>query len=853
MAPLGAIMFRAFFKLSGLAGAWVAALLIAAAPVGASAQAAADPGRITQKIDETVRSVLPGHVHPATRESRDVGAADPGVRADRLVMVLRSSPAREADLERFLDGVQTPGSADFHRWLAPKAFGQRFGVAASDVAKVRIWLQSKGFRVDEMPEGGRSIVLSGTIGQINAAFGVAMRRYLWQGQQHLAASVDPSIPSALAPVVRGFASLHDFRHRAAHVAALAPPDFTSGTSNYLAPDDYATIYDVTAAYVAGTTGTGRSIAVLGRTSILGADIANFRGFSGLAPGAPQIINNGAAPAIVPGDELESDLDIEWSGAVARAATIKFVTSASTALSDGIDLSAQFAVSNNVADIISVSYSSCETPSDVSAGPPFYHQLWQQAAAQGTSVFVSSGDWGAAGCDSAPGETLATHGLAVNQLCSSPFSTCVGGTQFTADIADAAAYWSSSNSATNASALGYIGESVWNQSGTTLYASGGGASTYFAKPAWQYATGVPSDGRRDVPDLAMAASSAHDAYLVYSSDGQSASTLLAVGGTSAATPAVAGMMALVGQKQGGRLGSVNPVLYGLSQLQDAGGAPVFHRITSGNNSVPGQSGFAASATDPSYNQATGLGSLDGAVLVGAWSSYAAPTSALVPATALVPPTTFVGAASLAVPAGASWEATVNTAASSWLSVSPTSGVGPAQLSFLAQSNGGSTRSGTITVNGLTLAVTQASAATGAPAVLTVSPAALAFGATPAGATSAAQQILVGNAGNTALVLGNPSLGGAQAGDFGVAGSCLGGVTLVAGTSCYVAVSFTPLAAGTRTASLHFASASQTATIALSGAGTPASTGAGDVPIPAWGDALLALTLLGGLVVNRRCLA
>jgi subtilase family serine protease len=193
------------------------------------------------------------------------------------------------------------------------------------------------------------------------------------------------------------------------------------------------------------------------------------------------------------------------------------------------------------------------------------------------------------------------------VCSSPYSTCVGGTEFTADISAPSTYWSTTNTAgTYASALQYIGEAVWNQSGTVsdgsdLWSSGGGASIYFAKPAWQLTTGVPSDGYRDVPDVALNASSAHDPYLIYSSDGNSSSTLEGIGGTSAAPPAMAAIAALVTQSQGGRVGSFNPPLYGLSEQQTHGGAAVFHPITSGNNTVPGQTGFTASVTDPIYNQ------------------------------------------------------------------------------------------------------------------------------------------------------------------------------------------------------------------------------------------------------------
>src|SRR5262249_49664181 len=198
---------------------------------------------------------------------------------------------------------------------------------------------------------------------------------------------------------------------------------------------------------------------------------------------PTVVLAGADPGLVSGDQTESDLDLEWAGAVAPAATLKFVTAQSTSTTDGVILSAQHAVNSNVADIITVSYGACESRGDVSGGTTLFNQLWQQAAAQGISVFVSSGDAGAAGCDS-PSATTATHGAGVNLVCSSPYSTCVGGTQFAADVSAPSSYWSGSNSSTFASALGYIGEAVWNQSGSQpggagLWASGGGVSLYYA--------------------------------------------------------------------------------------------------------------------------------------------------------------------------------------------------------------------------------------------------------------------------------------------------------------------------------------------------------------------------------------
>ena len=282
----------------------------------------------------------------------------------------------------------------------------------------------------------------------------------------------------------------------------------------------------------------------------------------------------------------------------------------------MDLSAQYIVTHNLAPVMSTSFGLCEAWLG-SSGNNFLNSLWQQAAAQGITVFVSSGDNGAAGCDSASASN-ATYGRAVNGLCSTPYSVCVGGTEFN-DASNASLYWTTSNaSGTQASAISYIPEVVWNESGpgAGLWASGGGASTIYAKPNWQTGTGVPADGKRDVPDVSLSAAG-HDGYLIVQNGG-----FYVVGGTSAASPSFAGVMALVVQNTAARQGNANTAFYPLASRQRAGGASVFHDVTSGSNSVPGQPGFNATT---GYDQATGLGPIDASALVNHWSD-----SSVVPA-------------------------------------------------------------------------------------------------------------------------------------------------------------------------------------------------------------------------------
>ena len=567
--------------------------------------------RITSFIDDDQRVTLRGNVHPLANIQYDAGAVAPGFAMEHMLLTLLPDAAQQDALNQLLDAQHNPDSPYYHQWLTPEQYGERFGVSGADAAQVAGWLQDHGMEVEEVTAGRRSVIFSGSAAQVESAFHTQIHAYKIGNTLHHANATDPEIPAALLQVVGGVVSLHDFHSEPMHGAVQKPaPDFTSGSSHYLAPADFATIYDLLPLYQASITGSGQSIAIVARSNIKIADVRQFRTSFGLPANDPQIIVNGADPGVFSsGEETEADLDVEWSGAVARNAAIKFVVSKSTNASDGVDLSAQYIVNHNLAPVMSTSFGLCEA-SLGSSGNGFLNSLWQQAASEGITVFVSSGDDGAAGCDSASAAS-ATHGRGVSGLCSTPYSVCVGGTEFS-DASNPTLYWASSNTAgTQSSAISYIPEVVWNESGPGLglWASGGGASSVYAKPAWQAGTGVPADGKRDVPDVALSAAG-HDGYLICQEGG-----LYVVGGTSAAAPSFAGVMALVVQHAAARQGNANTVFYSLAGKQRAGGAAVFHDVIKGNNSVPGQAGFPATI---GYDQATGLGSVDGSVLVNHWS-------------------------------------------------------------------------------------------------------------------------------------------------------------------------------------------------------------------------------------------
>jgi subtilase family serine protease len=603
-----------------------ASLVFCAFAVAQTQPLAIPQPQIIRAVDENRSVTLAGNVHPLTAAASVSAEVDPSTPMQHMVLHLKGSAAQEAALDQLLAAQNDPKSPLYHKYLTPQAFASQFGAAPSDIAKVTAWLESHGMNVEQAPAGNRALVFSGTAGQVNNAFQTEIRQYNVAGVNHLANATDPKIPEALSGAIAGVVKLHDFRH-SPHAAlskmqaSINPtnPQYTNGSAHNLTPADYAIIYDLSPLYTAGINGTGQSIAVIARSNIYLSDAQNFRNTFGLKANDPKFIITNSDPGVLSGDSVETSLDTEWSGAVAPNATIKVIIS-SSGTSDGIDLSSLYAVNNYAAPIITLSYGSCEAGMG-SSELSFYNALWKQAASQGQSVMVSAGDSSAAGCDN-PNSSSAVYGRAINGLCSSPYATCVGGTQF-ADTTNPGQYWLPNNTSTYGSAISYIPETVWNESGSVsggsgLWGGGGGASIYFTKPSWQAGKGVPADGMRDVPDVSLSAAS-HDGYFIAYQGG-----FWTVGGTSAAAPSFAGMVALVDQKMNAPQGLLNATLYPLATKQASGGAAVFHDTINGNNSVPGVTGYLATV---GYDLASGLGSVDANLLVNHWTDASSPASTL----------------------------------------------------------------------------------------------------------------------------------------------------------------------------------------------------------------------------------
>ncbi|HEY1757054.1 MAG TPA: protease pro-enzyme activation domain-containing protein [Bryobacteraceae bacterium] len=584
----------------------------------------AQADRIAGTIDSAQTITASGMLAPLAQSRYDQGPVEASFRLSYMRMMLPPAAAQQTALDQLLAAQQNPASPQFHKWLTPEQYADRFGASAKDVAKIEQWLNSAGFSIEYSARGRDWIAFSGTAAQVQAAFHAEVHRYLIDGEAHFAISSDPRIPAALGPLVGAILGLNDFTPK-----PFAAPT-ASNPFNTLAPGDLASIYDINPLYKKGINGTGQAIAIVGESQLALTDIQTFRTTWGLSAANVQTVLVGGNPGTAPNAQTEADLDVEWAGAIAPGAKLIFVYSTSP------DSAAFYAVDQNLAPILSESLGQCE--STVTAGDSAsYETEAKKANAEGITWVVASGDSGAATCDT--GFSSASHGVTVSFPASVPEITAVGGTEFNEGSAD---YWNLTNSANGGSALGYIPEMTWNDgvygSGqrSGLVAGGGGGSSLYPKPAWQSGPGVPADGQRDLPDIAFAASAQHDGYnIVYL--GQP----LIVGGTSASTPVFAGMLALLNQytsnlstsnqaTQSTGLGNINMSLYPLAMSAPA----MFHDVTASGNVVPckaasldcinGQLGFNAG---PGYDLATGLGSMDVYNFAIGWAGQAAGTATI----------------------------------------------------------------------------------------------------------------------------------------------------------------------------------------------------------------------------------
>jgi hypothetical protein len=685
------------------------------------------PERLTSDIDDRERVALPGTHPPMARPENEVGRLPTGTSLRGMTIVLSRSSAQAADLQNLIAAQQDPHSPLYHKWLTPDEFASRFGVADSDVAKVRSWLEQQGFSIDGLSRSKSRITFSGTAGKVEAGFSTELRYYNVSGKTHFAPAADISVPAAFSSLIQTVANLSSFRpkpHVQLRKPVLARPNFTSSQTgnHFLTPKDVAVIYDINPAYNAGYTGAGQSIAVVGQSSIVLSDIENFQSAAGLSKKDPTLVlvpNSGSAAAST-GDEAESDLDLEYSSAIAKGATVYFVYTGSNP-NYGVWDSISYAVDNKISPVISSSYGVCESALS-SADYSTLNGVLAQAAAQGQSVVSASGDNGSEDCY---GDTSLSQAqqesLAVDFPASSQYVTGMGGTEFPAsDVSSSnTTYWASAAGGdVISSALSYIPEQIWNDDSSTngLSSGGGGVSSLTARPSWQSGVaGIPSGTYRLLPDISLDSSPNNAGYLYCSSDSSTGITgscsngfrdsnnqyLTVAGGTSFASPIFSAMLAILnGKLNSTGQGVVNSTLYSLA-ADATTYSSAFHDITSGSNKCTAGSSYCSSAgasnyaAGTGYDEASGLGSIDFYNLLNAWpatsSSPAASITTLSAATAM-PSSGASDTITIAVASGSS-SATATPTGTLTIAVD-----GTTETSSLALSNGSATYNFSSTTTG-----------------------------------------------------------------------------------------------------------------------------------------------------------
>jgi len=601
-------------------------------------------------IDETRLTTLTGNTRAEANAANDRGAVSDDFQLDHMMLQLQRAPQEEAALESFIGELHDPKSANFHQWLTPAQFAAQYGVAQEDVAAVTAWLTSKGFTVNGVPATGMMIDFSGNAGQVRNAFHTSIHNLSVDGVSHFANMSDPQIPAALSPVVAGVVALHNFHPKAQLVKRNPLYTYTNsnGTFHALVPGDIETIYNINPLLAAGLSGTGQSIMVLEDTYLYSTgDWTVFRKIFGLTRAYPkgtlsQVSPTGSLTCTNPGfqgssrdpgygDDGEAAIDVEWASAAAPNAAIILAACTDTSTTFGGLIALENTLNGPAASlpsVVSISYGEAEAANGAAANLA-YNNAYQQAVTEGVSIFVSSGDENAASEDDG---SVSTHGISVSGFTSTPYNVSVGGLDFgyTANGINPSNYWSSTNTATYNSALGYIQEIPWNNScaGSLVAAylgisplglcnnaavtsssgelnfllnavggSGGpsgcatgtpstrgvvsGTCAGYAKPTWQSVYGNPADSVRDIPDVALFASNGFwDAYYVVcwsnpdTNDAEGGpypctgapSTWAGFGGTSVSSPIMAGIQALVNQKTGSRWGNPNTVYYQLAKTE-----------------------------------------------------------------------------------------------------------------------------------------------------------------------------------------------------------------------------------------------------------------------------------------------
>jgi subtilase family serine protease len=532
-------------------------------------------------------------------------------------VVLR--PRDPGGLTRYATSVSTPGSANYRRYLPQGQFAAAFGPETGAVANVESTLRGMGLHPGPVNADGFSIPVSATATELTHAFGTGFTRYrLAGGRTAYANTSAPYLPASAAAAVQGILGLDNLqlaqslrtghgslgsanaaKPQVATAGARPCPDAQSASSYYgsFTADELAAMYGLSGLYSAGDLGAGQTVAVYELEPYEASDIATFQRCYGTnAPVGNVSVDGGAGVGY---GEGEAALDIEDVIGLAPKARIA-VYEGPNSYAGVYDTYAAI-MAQDTARVISVSWGLCEAYSG-STLMNAENVLFEQAAIQGQTVLVASGDAGSEGCSQADGSD---DSLSVDDPASQPFVTSVGGTKIV--------------NATTPPA-----EVVWNE--PSHGASGGGISEMWAAPAYQQ-TYLGATGGRLVPDVAADAD-ASTGYTVFYGD-----SWTAFGGTSAGAPLWAAIMALTNASCSTPIGFANPAIYHAFSPQDP--ATVGYDVVADpNSSTPNDNDYTQTRggqypVTAGYDLATGLGSPQASALAPELCAYPIPQGTDVP--------------------------------------------------------------------------------------------------------------------------------------------------------------------------------------------------------------------------------
>jgi hypothetical protein len=523
----------------------------------------------------------------------------------------------QAGLTSYLQQITTPHSPLYHHYLNAATFAALYAPLPSSEAAVIDYLRSQGLTITATYPNRLLVDARGTVSQAEQAFQVQINNYQGQTGQHFFANAGaPSLPSSLAPFVASVAGLDNLvqyrrspiansqlhpaltRSNAASNALACPQPGAATIPTSYTPSQIATAYDFTKLYNSGSLGEGQTVGLLELDGYSSNDIALYASCFGGKNTQIQTIPidgyNGAAGA----NAAEVELDMEMVlGLAPRLASLRVYEASISSLSAYNDAWAR--IVNDATPVVSTSWVFCEEGAGVANEIQQENIFFQAAAAQGQTILAASGDLGATGCYDP--QTGANTNPAVDDPASQPYVTGVGGTTLSINADNT-----------------YQTEQVWNDRALKNGASGGGVSKVWNMPSWQQGPGVAnaySTGFREVPDVSINADP-QTGYDVYCSVGAcGGSGWLVLGGTSAAAPVWAAMVALANETafnaNGYRLGFLNPSLYAISHgAAGTSYAASFHDILPVQGGVNNNDYVGNSGTYPDssmYDLATGLGS------------------------------------------------------------------------------------------------------------------------------------------------------------------------------------------------------------------------------------------------------